>query len=73
MAGNRNSGMGSPLCSGVCWFYLPPRSYIDIHEALIKNIISFFESLHTVQILATKSPICVGLNRPARSRVHLSS
>ncbi len=27
MAGNRNSGMGSPLCSGVCAFYLPPRSY----------------------------------------------
>ncbi len=27
MAGNRNSGMCSPLCSDVCAFYLPPRSY----------------------------------------------
>ncbi len=27
MAGNQNSGMCSPLCSDVCAFYLPPRSY----------------------------------------------
>ncbi len=29
MAGNRNSGMCSLLCSDVCAFYLPPRSYND--------------------------------------------
>ncbi len=36
MAGNRNSGMGSPLCSGVCAFYLPPRSYSDEHLLLLR-------------------------------------
>ncbi len=37
MAGNRNSGMCSPLCSGVCAFYLPPRSYNKVmqNKALI--------------------------------------
>ncbi len=43
MAGNRNSGMCSPLCSGVCAFYLPPRYYtvlvscaeLNQHEAAL--------------------------------------
>ncbi len=43
MAGNRNSGMCSPLCSDVCEFYLPPRSYTGIphryHFSLRRNII----------------------------------
>ncbi len=34
MAGNRNSGMCSPLCSDVCAFYLPPRSF-TIHIKVV--------------------------------------
>ncbi len=34
MAGNRNSGMCSPLWH-VCAFYLPPRSYIHVTFCLL--------------------------------------
>ncbi len=45
MAGNRNSGMCSPLCSDVCAFYLPQglTHTLELHKKKIIIIIhSFF-------------------------------